>query len=90
MSEHGFFESGGFGIRKDDVHFLPTRAEKLVRISELECDVFVDDLREVLDDPAFPGSVKRVLFSEKEERTDLPYAVCADWPSIEEALFVGR
>jgi hypothetical protein len=89
MSERDFFAAAGFGIRRQDVHFLSTRDEKLARIGELGCDVFVDDLQEVLDDPAFPSQVRRILLSDRAGAEALPYAVCRDWASIEEALFVG-
>lgn len=39
-----------------------TRAAKLARIAELGCDVFVDDLPEVLVAKEFPASCRPVLF----------------------------
>ena len=45
-----------------DVYFEPTRAEKLARICALGCSIFIDDLVEVLADPAFPPGVERILF----------------------------
>jgi len=44
------------------VNFLDTREKKLNKISDIGCDVFIDDLPEVLCDPAFPADTMRVLF----------------------------
>ncbi len=91
MEGQGFFAERGFSIAPGDVHFLPSRAEKLSRIGELACDVFIDDLEEVLSDPEFPDFVRRILFSERAGKSDnLPYEVCRDWASIQEIVFFDR
>jgi hypothetical protein len=88
MEEQALFSDRGFSIAREHVHFTPTRTEKLRRIAELDCDVFVDDLEEVLTDPEFPPSVRRILFSEQGIDGDgLPYRLCRDWPSISEVVF---
>jgi hypothetical protein len=91
MEMQGFFADQGYSLLPDDIHFASTRAEKLKRIGDLRCDVFVDDLAEVLTDPEFPNFVRRILFSEHAEKThDLPYDVCRDWAAIEEMIFFER
>jgi hypothetical protein len=91
MEGQGFFTDDGFSIVRDHVHFASTRSEKLNRIAGLNCDFFVDDLEEVLVDPEFPPSVRRILFSDKTTMTgSLPYSVCRDWPSIGEIVFLDR
>ena len=91
MERQGFFAEQGFSLAPANIHFASTRLEKLSRIGDLACDVFIDDLAEVLSDPEFPGSVRRILFSEHAEKTDdLPYEICRDWASIQEAVFFDR
>src|SRR5262245_27569390 len=91
METQGFFSDQDFSILPSDVHFASTRSEKVSRIADLGCDVFVDDLEEVFADPDFPPSVERILLSESIEAAGgLPYSVCRDWPAIEEAVFHGR
>jgi hypothetical protein len=91
METQGLFSGRGCSIAREQVYFKATRAEKLRRIAELDCDVFVDDLAEVLSDPDFPSAVRRVLFSElATDAEGLPYRVCRDWPSISEVIFLGR
>jgi hypothetical protein len=64
MRQNCFFEVGsGFGVRPENVHFATTRPEKIEYIARLGCTHFIDDLPEVLDDPAFPLGVVKVLFT---------------------------
>jgi hypothetical protein len=87
MEAHGFFSTDGFALGRDDVHFSTTRAKKLTRIGALRCDVFVDDLPEVLLDPGFPEGVARILLSEQAEPEDAAYRVCRSWQAIEQVVF---
>jgi hypothetical protein len=91
MEEQGLFAGRGGGLAREQVNFASTRKEKLARIGELDCDVFVDDLEEVLIDPDFPPAVRRILLSEiAAHGDDLPYCICRDWPSISEVVFRDR
>jgi hypothetical protein len=76
MEERGFFAEGGFAISRGNVFFEATRPDKLARIAALDCDAFVDDLPEVLDDPAFPVGVARYLVGSGQS-----------WKEITDALF---
>jgi hypothetical protein len=79
---------GEFGILPSNVFFEGTRSEKLARIAALSCTHFIDDLEEVLVDPAFPPNVLRILFAEGEKPNVVaPYAVCATWRDIEDRIF---
>ena len=70
------------------IFFEGTRAEKLRRIAAARCDIFIDDLEEVLGDPDFPPGVERILFSERPSSAIAsPHRICASWAAIEEALF---
>jgi hypothetical protein len=91
MKEQGFFSERGFSVAPDNIFFASTRSEKLSRIGDLACDVFIDDLEEVLADPEFPSFVRRILFSEHAKKADdQPYEICRDWASIEETVFLDR
>jgi hypothetical protein len=86
MRGQGFFDPDGFALGGEDVHFAGTRGEKLARIAALRCDVFVDDLPEVLGDPEFPDGVKRILFA-GQAPPGAPWLVCPSWPAITQAVF---
>jgi hypothetical protein len=90
MAANGVVE-GEFGIPSSSIFFEGTRCEKLARIAALSCTHFIDDLEEVLVDPAFPPNVARILFSEREEpKCAAPYVVCATWRDIEDRIFAHR
>ena len=62
MEAHGFFRPDGFALSQNDVYFEGSREQKCARIAERQCTHFVEDLPEVLQDPAFPSSVIKLLF----------------------------
>jgi hypothetical protein len=88
MTAHKFFADDGFAIPARNVFFEATRAEKLARIAALACDWFIDDLEEVLADPAFPPGVQRILFAPAQGAA-AGCVVCPTWREIEERIF-GR
>jgi hypothetical protein len=89
MTARGFFSPDGYGIAAENVFFEGTRAEKLARIKTLDCTYFIDDLEEVLSDPAFPPGVTRILFSDGPAKPSAPYTVYPSWRQIEEHVFRG-
>ena len=87
MAAQGFFTPEGAAIKPANVFFALTRAEKLARIAAIGCDVFIDDLEEVLDDPDFPAATRRVLFAQAADAGVRPYQICDDWRGVAEAVF---
>ena len=61
MEEHGFFAATGLQLSRDDVHFEDSRAAKVAKIAELNCQWFIDDLEEVFAEPGFPSFARAVL-----------------------------
>jgi hypothetical protein len=88
MTAQKFFAQDGCGMSPGNVFFEATRAEKLARIAALGCDWFIDDLPEVLADPAFPPGVRRILFGQTNQPLRDCF-VCATWREIEERV-LGR
>src|SRR5262249_372634 len=62
LSAHGFYETSDTGLSPQQVFLEYTLVGKLARIGELGCEAFVDDLPEVLGEPAFPIGVHTILF----------------------------
>ena len=52
---------------KNYVHFLETRDQKVSKVAELGCRVFIDDLPEVLTAPGFPPDTHPILFAPLRE-----------------------
>lgn len=59
---YGFYDQQRIGLARDRVFLELTKEEKLSRIRDLGCSHFIDDLPELLEDPAFPPGVERILF----------------------------
>jgi len=61
LEAHGFFTSDT-GLSPESVYLELTLPDKLAKIGLLGCAAFVDDLPELLAEPAFPAGVRKVLF----------------------------
>jgi hypothetical protein len=88
MTRHSFFASGGLGLSPGRVFFESTRLEKLQRIQDLGCTVFIDDLPEIFSDSSFPAGVKKILYA-PQGRTDanLGVMIAGCWKDISEYVF---
>jgi len=82
LDRQSFFSPDGLGLNPADLHFLETRDEKVSMIEKAGCDAFVDDLPEVLADPAFPRRTVGIWFAGERPAADgaglLPYRNWAD------------
>jgi len=84
MTSRKFFDREGFGLCAENVFFAGTRDEKIGRIAALECDVFIDDLVDVLGHADMPASCRKILF-----RSDKlgPFEAVSSWYDICDAIF---
>lgn len=72
LRQSGFFDPSVVGLQEGDVFLEVTQEEKCRRIAALACDVFIDDLPEVLDHVAFPRQTRRILFDPRGEHSRHP------------------
>lgn len=87
LAGHCFFDEAK-GLTRDRVYWEPTREAKLARIASAGCDVFVDDLEEVLSDERFPAGVERILLSDSSSNSALvPYVTCRSWTEVARHVF---
>lgn len=63
-----------------DIFFENTINEKVNKIEELGCDIYVDDLPEILD--LLPDKIQRILFSSLPN-DNLKYKVMKSWSEFE-------
>jgi len=72
------------GLFADEaVNFLETREAKVATIAHLGCDVFLDDLPEVLGAPGFPERTAGILFDPAGEAAAQPGQRCiATWTQL--------
>lgn len=66
-----------------------TAAAKAARISDLGCDVFVDDLPEFLGRPDFPANTKALHFCPGDRLETGRFEIVRSWTDIAQLLF-GR
>jgi hypothetical protein len=78
----GFFEKEKIGLPREHVFFELTLAEKLKRIAQQQCTHFLDDLPEVLAEPAFPQGVQRLLFDPGDAYPQAPFTRIHSWPEL--------
>lgn len=62
MEARGFFSPTGFDMDRGNVFFESSRDEKIERIRTTRCDIFIDDLPEVLSHAAMPRNCRKILF----------------------------
>ncbi|MBF0454451.1 MAG: hypothetical protein HQL72_06490 [Magnetococcales bacterium] len=88
MEQQGFFSVEGFGLLPEQLFFTATRSEKVARIAQLKCDVFIDDLPEVFNEPGFPAATHKILFSPHTPPDKKgAYPSFNHWRAIEKELF---
>lgn len=88
LEDHQFFDLDGYGLRLADVHFEETRDAKIDRIRSLGCQVFVDDLPEILLHRDFPSGAKPIWFANSRSGpVSTPLVAHNSWQDIEATLF---
>ncbi|MFO1157399.1 MAG: hypothetical protein U1E60_01030 [Reyranellaceae bacterium] len=84
MEGSGLFD---LGLERGNVHFEPTRDDKVRRIGVQGCVWFVDDLAEVLTHHAMPAGCGKILFGGAPHDGLLH---CPTWRDVSHAIFRPR
>ncbi len=82
LEQRGFFDAGKIGLERAHVFFELTLEEKLARIAQQQCSHFLDDLPELLAEPAFPVGVCRLLFDPDDAYASEPFERIRSWPEL--------
>jgi hypothetical protein len=74
--------------QRSHAFFELTKEDKISRIAFLKCDVFIDDLPEILDMDGFLSGTRRILYDpeNKCEPTMSQYVVMNSWNAIQKLL----
>lgn len=70
----------------DAVFFELTKDAKLARIASLRCDVFIDDLPEIIEAPAFPPAAEGILFDPDGHHLDSKLARVQNWQQLRQRI----
>jgi hypothetical protein len=94
LARHGLLNGEASPLREADVWLELTKEAKIARIAALACDVFIDDLPEILAMPGFPPATQRILFDPEGHYPDgvwkdHRFARYALWSAIGAALLDG-
>ena len=86
---HNSFFSKETGLTTDNVFFNPTREEKIQKIMNLKCDIFIDDLPEIFNDLSFLNDLEKILFDPtgNYKINNEKYSLLKSWNEISEYIF---
>jgi len=79
------WESDGSGLL-EVLRFETTREEKIQTITELQCDVFIDDLPEVLVNTNFPSQPQPILFDPEDQYSKSSLQRAQSWDDLAKTL----
>ena len=91
MDDLGFFDQSYLALSRDNIHFEPTRAKKTLKIAEIRCEVFVDDLVEVFEEKDFPTFTRKIWINDEpnaNKRDDITLA--ENWEDVQNLVFGYR
>ena len=72
-------------FKKNDIYFEETIEKKIDRILQKSCDVFIDDLPEILD--LLPEKIIKVLFSPSNQvKNNKNYFIISNWSELSEII----
>jgi hypothetical protein len=78
----------GAPLAEEHVFLEETKDAKVARACALGCDVFVDDLPEILA-MGFPAHTRRILFDPLGDHAGSAYERVAGWPDLAQALLAS-
>jgi len=67
LTDRGFMGTGAAQIAPDNVFFELTKDEKVARAKTLGCELFIDDLPEILGMTGFPDGMRKILFDPENQ-----------------------
>lgn len=73
-------------IEPGAVYFELTKQEKLARITELKCSLYLDDLPEILLDPMFPRGTEPLLFDPEGHHPDVQLSRIRSWRQLQKIV----
>jgi hypothetical protein len=90
LDAYGLYKTSDTGLSPTSVFLELTLHQKLERICSLGCDAFIDDLPEVLTEPAFPSGIRKVLFDPADVHHDhTSYTRATSWEACSEMLLAA-
>ena len=80
LSNNKFFNKNGLNIKRNHIFFESTKELKIERILKERCDVFIDDLPEILN--LIDNSIERILYSPKKHYINYDFKQMQKWSDL--------
>ena len=88
LASNAFTDVGPAGLPDSEIYLEESLEAKLGRIRQLQCDIFVDDLPELLRHDDFPGDVRGVCF-DPQGKCEEDLERVGSWSTLAERLLFG-
>jgi len=69
-------------IENEDLFFELTKEAKVKRIADINCDVYIDDLPEILNSPEFPKHTEKILFDPDRHHLNSGLPLVHSWLEV--------
>jgi hypothetical protein len=81
--------ANGIELLENNIFFEPTKERKVIKARNIGCDVFIDDLPEILTLFRYNESIKLILFDPELHHNSIPlnFTQLCNWLDIENYLF---
>ena len=84
LSKNLFFDKNFLDWTTDQIFFEPTKENKIQRIIDEKCDIFIDDLLEILN--MLPLNIKGILYDPPAIQNSFHHLKFDDWNRLQEVL----
>ena len=90
LSRRDLVGPGPDRVAAENVFFELTKEAKVARAADIGCQVFIDDLPEILSLKGFPEGMRGILFDPQDRHADLAIERYATWDAVRAALIGAR
>jgi len=90
LSRRDLVGPGADRVASENVFFELTKEAKVARAADIGCQVFIDDLPEILSLQGFPAGMRGILFDPQDRHSDLAIERYATWDAVRQALIGAR
>ncbi len=88
LCAHHFHDDPAIALAPASVYLELTKESKLKRVGTIHCTYFIDDLPEILSEPAFPSATKKILFDPGWFCPDRAlYQRARSWHDVQQIIF---
>tara|TARA_Y100000739_G_C20582952_1_gene453794 strand:- start:114 stop:710 length:597 start_codon:yes stop_codon:yes gene_type:complete len=80
LTKNKFFNKNGLDFKRGDVFFELNKEAKIKRIAKEKCDIYIDDLPEILN--TINPNVERILYKSKGDLKKYEFKIMQSWTEL--------